>query len=202
MFKKMDRMKFAILCGKFEVTIESSEGCIVDMDGPIWTIDTEHALYPPKLFGGDASLDPNVSLFGNEGSINIFQKDFVSRKYGKDSQEYSDVDKKIKDSHIDWPAKPVVSSTKKEESNSSGVGTELKVLLSYIGITSTPNCSCNQKAKIMDEQGIFWCKKNKEVILTWLKEEAAKRHLPFLKFGARKILNIAINRASKKGNKS
>jgi len=80
-----------------------------------------------------------------------------------------------------------------------GVGTELKGLLSIIGINSVPNCSCNARAKIMNDNGIEWCKNNKDEILSWMQEEASKRNLPFLKFGAKRILNYAISKAEKKG---
>ena len=80
-----------------------------------------------------------------------------------------------------------------------GVGTELKALLSIIGINSVPNCTCNARAKIMNENGTEWCKNNKDEILSWMKEEADKRGLPFLKFGAKRILNYAISKTEKKG---
>jgi hypothetical protein len=78
-----------------------------------------------------------------------------------------------------------------------GVGTELKNLLKLIGITSTPNCSCNAKAKLMNEKGIQWCKDNVEMIIGWLKEEADKRNLPFFSYGAKKLIKLAIYRAEK-----
>ena len=78
-----------------------------------------------------------------------------------------------------------------------GVGTELKKILGFIGITSTPNCSCNAKAKIMNEKGVEWCKNNIDVIVSWLKEEASKRNLPFYSFIAKKLVKIAIGRAER-----
>jgi len=197
MYRKMDRMEFCKLCGKYAVTIESSSACIVDMDGPVWTVDTENPVYPPKLFDGDDSIPNDMSIVGNEEAVNIFQRNFIADKYGENSQEYADVDNKIKDSHVEFPAKP--PNLPKEDESSSGVGTELKKLLSYIGIRATPNCSCNQKAKVMDKKGIEWCEENEKIILDWLEEEAKKRRLPFLRFGAKKILKLAISRAKKVG---
>lgn len=78
-----------------------------------------------------------------------------------------------------------------------GAGTELKKILGFIGITSTPTCSCNAKAKIMNEKGVEWCKNNIDVIVSWLKEEASKRNLPFYSFIAKKIVKIAIGRAER-----
>lgn len=78
-----------------------------------------------------------------------------------------------------------------------GVGTELKKILSWFNIESTPNCSCNQKAKTMNDNGLEWCKNNKTLIISWLKEESIKRNLPFFTYAAKKILNIAIARAER-----
>ena len=85
---------------------------------------------------------------------------------------------------------------------SSGAGTELKKLLKMVGITSSPNCSCNARARTMDENGILWCKNNQELIVSWLKEEASKRRLPFANFVGKKIVKLAISRAEKKENPS
>ena len=78
-----------------------------------------------------------------------------------------------------------------------GVGTELKKLLSYINIKATPNCSCNKRARYMDEKGIDWCKNHKDLICDWLKEEAKKRKLPFVPFAGKKLIDLAIHRAKK-----
>lgn len=76
-----------------------------------------------------------------------------------------------------------------------GVGTELKKLLKMVGITSTPNCSCNARAKLMNQNGLQWCKDNIDTIVGWLKEEAEKRNLPFFTYGAKKLVKLAIYRA-------
>jgi hypothetical protein len=76
-----------------------------------------------------------------------------------------------------------------------GVGTELKNILKLMGITATNNCSCNAKAKIMNEKGIEWCKDNIDTIVGWLQEEASKRRLPFFTYGAKKLIKLAIHRA-------
>lgn len=81
-----------------------------------------------------------------------------------------------------------------------GVGTELKKILSWLNIHADKTCSCNLKAKTMNDNGIDWCKKNKELILSWLQEEAIKRNMSFPKYIVSKILNIAIYKASKKLN--
>lgn len=79
-------------------------------------------------------------------------------------------------------------------------GQELKKLLKKIGITASPNCSCNQRAKFMDMQGVEWCEDNIDTIVEWLKEEAEKRKLPFIQFAAKILVKKAIYNAKKKRN--
>lgn len=76
-----------------------------------------------------------------------------------------------------------------------GVGTELKLLLSLIGITDRPGCRCKERAAEMDRRGIFWCEQNIETISGWLKEEATLRRLPFVKRAAISIIRKAIKNA-------
>lgn len=76
-----------------------------------------------------------------------------------------------------------------------GAGTELKKLLSWLNFTATENCSCNKRAKYMNDMGIQWCKDNKNLIHDWLKEEASSRKLPFLSYIAKKVIDMAIKRA-------
>jgi hypothetical protein len=78
-----------------------------------------------------------------------------------------------------------------------GVGSILKSLLKKIGITATPNCSCNRRAAEMDKLGPQWCRDNMDKIVAWLKEEAARRGLPFIEAAARQLVKLAIWRASK-----
>jgi hypothetical protein len=83
----------------------------------------------------------------------------------------------------------------------AGPGTELKALLAKIGIKSSPTCSCNKRAKTMDENGIEWCEQNVETICDWLAEESAKRKLPFVRLAGKAIIHMAIRRAKKGNNK-
>jgi hypothetical protein len=89
---------------------------------------------------------------------------------------------------------------KYEKPIEEGVGTELKKLLSKIGIRSTPNCSCNHKAKLMNMNGVEWCENNIDTILVWLSEEAKKRKLPFIKYGAKLIIKRAISNTKRNSN--
>ena len=79
-----------------------------------------------------------------------------------------------------------------------GVGTELKRLLGNFGIRSNAQCNCDQRALLMDEAGIEWCKSNIKVIVWWMSEEAIKRKLPFSKLLASLLVKRAIKNALKK----
>lgn len=74
-----------------------------------------------------------------------------------------------------------------------GPGTELKKLLKLIGITASPTCSCNARAKTMDDNGVEWCEKNIDTIISWLREEANKRNLPFIDYAAKMLVSRAIS---------
>lgn len=82
----------------------------------------------------------------------------------------------------------------------SGPGTELKRMLKLVGIAASPNCSCNARAREMDAKGCDWCEKNIDTIVGWLRQEAAKRRLPFLDLPARMLVKRAI-RAARKAEK-
>ena len=104
----------------------------------------------------------------------------------------------IDENHPNYPKNPKNNIKQPQVIDiGEGAGTELKKLLKLIGITSTPSCGCNAKAKAMNENGIEWCKNNTETIVSWLKEEADKRNLPFFAYGAKKLIKFAINRAEK-----
>jgi hypothetical protein len=102
---------------------------------------------------------------------------------------------------------PVASTFKSEKKPSkmvpvfpvpAGPGTELKKLLSKIGIVATPTCSCNARAAKMDEWGPDVCEKEKmDEIVGWLREEATKRNLPFVDMAGRLIIRRAISNARK-----
>jgi hypothetical protein len=76
-----------------------------------------------------------------------------------------------------------------------GPGTELKKLLARIGITATPDCSCNARAAEMDRQGVEWCEANIDTIVGWLREQAEARGLPFLDIAGRLLVRRAIANA-------
>ena len=79
----------------------------------------------------------------------------------------------------------------------SGPGTELKKLLKKVGITATPTCSCNARARTMDINGCDWVEANEATVVGWLREEATKRGLPFLDAAGRVLVKRAISNARK-----
>jgi len=85
-----------------------------------------------------------------------------------------------------------------------GPGTELKKLLKSVGIEAKPDCSCNKRAQLMDQNEVRepgWCEAHIEEISGWLQEEAKKRGLPYIASAGKLLIRIAIKRA-KKGNGS
>jgi len=86
-----------------------------------------------------------------------------------------------------------------EATPASGPGTELKALLKdWLGIVASPNCSCNARARQMDEWGPDLCEQNLPTIVDWLGEQAAARKLPFVRFAGEQAVKLAIRRARKK----
>ena len=83
------------------------------------------------------------------------------------------------------------------KSVASGPGTELKKLLSKVGITTSPGCACNQRAKVMDQKGCDWCAENLPTITAWLKEEHTRQKimLPFSETVVSLLVRYAIRRA-------
>lgn len=101
----------------------------------------------------------------------------------------------------EWSGKPPKAACRgtapEEQAKQGGPGSHLKAMLKWIGITATPGCSCNKRAKHMDDMGAEWCRQNIETILGWLKEESDRRNLPFIKEAARGLVSLAISRSEK-----
>lgn len=55
-------------------------------------------------------------------------------------------------------------------SPSHGPGTELKKILSSLGIDPAPTCDCNARAYEMDAWGVDGCRQRREEIIGWMKE--------------------------------
>lgn len=101
----------------------------------------------------------------------------------------------------DWSGKPpkavCLGPVTQDPQQGDGPGAYLKSMLKWIGITARPGCSCNKRAKHMDDMGAEWCRQNIETILGWLKEESDRRNLPFVKEAARVLVSLAISRSEK-----
>jgi hypothetical protein len=82
----------------------------------------------------------------------------------------------------------------------AGVGSQIKKILSRVGVKATKSCGCNQKARDIDRMGKKWATNNKQKIVGMLKEEADKRHLPFSPTAANTLVNLAIWTAPRTGN--
>ena len=199
MIKELKRLDFLKHCAIEGNHVTKAADCISDMDLDIWHIDDTHESCP--------DLSQDISHIGIMGSVEILdtmQESFLRGKYGVGSARYQTSMKYLEAERNKPKAKQQQkgqAAKMQEPDIGEGVGTELKKMLSMIGLRSGPHCSCNEKAKKMNDNGIQWCKDNKSTILGWLEEEAKKRKLPFLKFGANKIINFAIHRADKKGYK-
>ena len=91
----------------------------------------------------------------------------------------------------------MLGQTRPEPPPSHGTGTELKKLLAQIGIKATANCTCNARAREMDAWGIDEASKPERIeqAVGWLREEAAKRKLPFLDAAGRLLIKRAISNA-------
>lgn len=80
----------------------------------------------------------------------------------------------------------------------AGVGTELKAILSTLGIKNDAGCRCGDHARVMDERGVTWCEENVETIVGWLRAEAKRRKWwMYSDIVARQLVWRAIVRARK-----
>jgi hypothetical protein len=75
-------------------------------------------------------------------------------------------------------------------------GTALKALLSRFGINADEKgCKCKSRAAHMDAAGCQWVEENIDTVVGWLREEAAKRGLPFVDVAGRMLIRRAIRNA-------
>ena len=86
-----------------------------------------------------------------------------------------------------------------------GPGTELKRLLAGwpFYITASPDCSCNHVAREMDAWGADECEQPERMdyILAALRDNAAKRGLPFLDAAGRMLVRRAIKNARREASR-
>lgn len=75
------------------------------------------------------------------------------------------------------------------------VGDELSAILKMLGLGAIEGCKCKKRARQMNEWGPDGCERNIDVIVGWLEEEAKNRKLPFIRWGAKTLVRVAIRRA-------
>jgi hypothetical protein len=97
----------------------------------------------------------------------------------------------IDETHPDYPRQ-------KEPIAECLAGTEIKAILSWLGIKPTGDCPCESRAAYMDAMGCKWVKENVEEVVGWLEEEAAKRRIPFARVAGRMLVLQAVRRAEQK----
>lgn len=81
------------------------------------------------------------------------------------------------------------------EEHPNGPGSILSSMIKKLGIVMTQGCSCRKHAIEMNEKGNDWCEINIETIVSWLKEEASKRRLPFFDSVGKLMVNRAIKKS-------
>lgn len=82
----------------------------------------------------------------------------------------------------------------------SGPGTEMKKLLAQwpLFIQATDDCPCNGHAAQMDVWGCDECERRMDEIVRWLRDEAARRGLPFVDAAGKMLVRRAIRNARRK----
>ena len=97
------------------------------------------------------------------------------------------------------PKYPHLKEDKKTKSppTAGGPGTELHKILGRLGLSPVEGCKCKGRARKMDEWGPDICEDRINEIVGWMEEEARKRKKWFVRWPAKTIVLIAINKARK-----
>lgn len=79
----------------------------------------------------------------------------------------------------------------------SGPGTELKAMLAGwpLYLKTSGGCSCNRHAAQMDAWGCDECERRIDEIVGWLRDEAARRRIPFIDTAGKLLVSRAIRLA-------
>lgn len=88
--------------------------------------------------------------------------------------------------------RPPLFSTPPPPPPPAGPGTEAKRILSRFGIHTTTACSCNKRARQMDDWGIAGCLARRREIVQWFGEEAQKRRLRYCVAAGYAVLFLAL----------
>jgi hypothetical protein len=176
------------------------EETIIINPPPYTDLNTNRIVNPPPLVIDtlDITYHDNPTAKVVSATIRNIPGSFIISS-GIDYEKLGDVNRSTLEqlfwtSIKDDPAKKLREKFPKTlEENPNGPGTLLTNMISSLGIKSTPNCSCRRHALEMNEKGNDWCESNMPTILGWLKEESAKRNLPFIESVASMIVKRAIN---------
>lgn len=96
--------------------------------------------------------------------------------------------------HLAYPTTSRKSTSKVKHSRKPVPGTHLYNLLKRFGIREEEGCKCDERKKLMNLMGPDWCTDNIDTIVSWLREDAEKRGLPFIEI----IVKLLIKRAIRK----
>ena len=186
-----DKAHLIARCHERGYSVEDVMPCVVKQDGDLWTIDTDSPHYPND---SRSSCVYEASKAAGGSDLTVYRCRYCGRG--------------VATAGIPVPPKKCSARSKPADAiaaSESGAGTELKKLLGRIGITASPTCSCNRRAREMNERGIQWCRENLDLIAgDWLAGEAKKRNLPYSVFAGKKLVQLAIalaeRNAAKAGN--
>lgn len=179
-------------------------------------LNSSISIQPPPYSQNNKIVNPEPIIFD---SLNILYCDDPSRKqyfvriekipqpvylyYGSEYDNAGFIDRqkgenKLREKLGNDPAKFLRSlfpRTMEEDPN--GPGTLLSNMIKTLGIVMTEGCSCRAHAIQMNIQGNDWCEANLDTIVSWLREEASKRKLPFIDT----VGKIMVKRAIKKSRR-
>lgn len=176
----------------------------ITINPPAYADNNNNIINPPPIIFNEL----NITYCDDEARKNYYAKIeqipypiylFVGDEYKQaDPINKSLAVNKLIEKLGDDPAKVLRSLFPKTlEENPNGPGTLLSNMIKKVGIVMTQGCSCRRHAIQMNEEGNDWCEQNIDTIIGWLREEAAKRKLPFLD----SVGKLMVNRAIKKSRK-
>ena len=83
-------------------------------------------------------------------------------------------------------------------SSCGGAGTELKKIYARFGLVPSPNCSCHETARIMDQHPAQWSRDNIQWIECRIQQAAPGLGVKYRPILARRTIKMAIRRAARK----
>ena len=77
-------------------------------------------------------------------------------------------------------------------------GTELGVMLSWMGIPVGECPACEENLAMFDSEGCLWVKDNVDSVVRLVEEEAVRRHINFSSEGIRFLVLSAVRKAEER----